>query len=239
MTPRPQENAWPIQAFFWLEWCCCGPQFSSVLLGELVAFLIFRILDTPQPDNPQSRHPERSASQIYCLTEGLWRAVEGTPRMLVWPMLLTAFRPPKLCKESKSRNLRPERSAVERPAVSSFFFTWALDPQPDLRTYSHPLDGLGSSEYWAVHDINFFSENPVGPYLTNPDKKGDGWLAIAFLSGRLRDDLLFSSGKPIPRRFLVTVATNPCINSAEIGQSVTESESRPCRGVEGLYAGAG
>src|ERR1700677_1071667 len=26
---------------------------------------------------PQGRHPERSASQTYRLTEGLWRAVEG------------------------------------------------------------------------------------------------------------------------------------------------------------------
>src|ERR1700691_6606806 len=40
---------------------------------------------------PQGRHPERSASQIYRLTEGFWRAIEepvpsvaeGTPTMLV------------------------------------------------------------------------------------------------------------------------------------------------------------
>jgi hypothetical protein len=53
---------------------------SANLLGD-----VFR------QNSPQNRHPERSASRIYCLTEGLWRAVEepvpsvaeGTPRMLV------------------------------------------------------------------------------------------------------------------------------------------------------------
>ena len=29
---------------------------------------------------PQSRHPERSASQVYWITEGLWREVEGPRR---------------------------------------------------------------------------------------------------------------------------------------------------------------
>jgi hypothetical protein len=40
---------------------------------------------------PQTRHPERSAAQIYRITDGLWREVEepvpsvaeGTPAMLV------------------------------------------------------------------------------------------------------------------------------------------------------------
>jgi hypothetical protein len=51
---------------------------------------------------PQSRHPERSAARIYRVTDGLWRGVEepvlsvaeGTPAMLILPMLFGAFPPP-------------------------------------------------------------------------------------------------------------------------------------------------
>jgi hypothetical protein len=53
---------------------------------------------------PQNRHPERSASQIGCVTQRLWRGVEepvlslaeGTSAVLLLPMLLGAFRPPKV-----------------------------------------------------------------------------------------------------------------------------------------------
>jgi hypothetical protein len=52
---------------------------------------------------PQTRHPERSASQIVHVTQLLWRGVEepvprvaeGTSAVLISPMLLGAFRPPK------------------------------------------------------------------------------------------------------------------------------------------------
>jgi hypothetical protein len=52
----------------------------------------------------QNRHPERSASRIYRVTQRLWRGVEepvlsvaeGTSALLILPMLLGAFRPPKL-----------------------------------------------------------------------------------------------------------------------------------------------
>ena len=44
---------------------------------------------------PQNRHPERSASQIDRVPQRLGRGVEGTSAMLISPMLLGAFRPPK------------------------------------------------------------------------------------------------------------------------------------------------
>src|ERR1700722_15583038 len=52
---------------------------------------------------PQNRHSERSASQIYRVTqacgaeseEPVPSAAEGTPTVLILPILLGAFRPPK------------------------------------------------------------------------------------------------------------------------------------------------
>jgi hypothetical protein len=49
---------------------------------------------------PQGRHPERSASQIYRLTEGLWRAVEG-PRRRSLADALHSFPAAKIIKEIK------------------------------------------------------------------------------------------------------------------------------------------
>jgi hypothetical protein len=57
---------------------------------------------------PQNRHPERSASQIDCVTQRLWRGVEepvprvaeGTSAVLILPMLFGAFRPPKPDRKS-------------------------------------------------------------------------------------------------------------------------------------------
>jgi hypothetical protein len=40
---------------------------------------------------PQTRHPERSASRIYCLTEGLWRGVEGPRRCVIYPCCSELF----------------------------------------------------------------------------------------------------------------------------------------------------
>ena len=52
---------------------------------------------------PQNRHPERSASQIDCVTQCLWRGVEepvlsvaeGTSALLISPMPFGAFQPPR------------------------------------------------------------------------------------------------------------------------------------------------
>jgi hypothetical protein len=44
---------------------------------------------------PQKRHPERSASQIYRVTQRLVARSRRTPRVLISPMLFGAFRPPK------------------------------------------------------------------------------------------------------------------------------------------------
>ena len=53
-----------------------------------MTFLILRVLLRPTRLSfkpPQGSHPERSASQIYRLTEGLWRGVEGPRRCLIYP----------------------------------------------------------------------------------------------------------------------------------------------------------
>jgi hypothetical protein len=97
MTPSspPQENAWPIQAFFWLEWVGCDPDPPLVSLGEPVTFSIFRVFCMPNGmffDPKQIRHPERSAAQIYRITEGLC-AKSKDPGDICWQMLFQAFRP--------------------------------------------------------------------------------------------------------------------------------------------------
>ena len=40
---------------------------------------------------PQNRHPERSASQIDCVSQCLWRGVEGPRRCLFYPCCLELF----------------------------------------------------------------------------------------------------------------------------------------------------
>jgi hypothetical protein len=40
---------------------------------------------------PQKRHPERSASHIYCVTQRLWRGVEGPQRRLSYPCCTGLF----------------------------------------------------------------------------------------------------------------------------------------------------
>jgi hypothetical protein len=44
---------------------------------------------------PQNRHPERSASQIYRVTQRLVARSRRTPEMLILPMPFTPFQPPK------------------------------------------------------------------------------------------------------------------------------------------------
>ena len=47
------------------------------------------------PQLPQKRHPERSASRIYRVTQRLWARSRRTSRMLILALLLRAFQPPK------------------------------------------------------------------------------------------------------------------------------------------------
>jgi hypothetical protein len=54
---------------------------------------------------PQNRHPERSASRIYRLTEGLQRVVEG-PRGCLLADALHSFPATKTMREIKNHNLR-------------------------------------------------------------------------------------------------------------------------------------
>ena len=46
-------------------------------------------------NSPQKRHPERSASQIYRVTQRLMARSRRTPRVLIVPMPLGPFQPPK------------------------------------------------------------------------------------------------------------------------------------------------
>ncbi len=60
----------------------CLPRLA---VGEPVTFSIFSCFLHPTRCclvPPERRHPERSASQIYRTTEGLWRGVEGPRRCL-------------------------------------------------------------------------------------------------------------------------------------------------------------
>jgi hypothetical protein len=58
---------------------------------------------------PQKRHPERSTSQIYRVTQRLVARSRRTPRVLILPMLFGPFRPPK-----------PE-NRIASPAFELFF----------------------------------------------------------------------------------------------------------------------
>src|SRR5271163_2867791 len=53
-------------------------------------FVFFAHLTKCFQPPPQSRHPERSASHIYRITEGLWRGVEG-PRQCLLADALRSF----------------------------------------------------------------------------------------------------------------------------------------------------
>src|ERR1700677_3289769 len=50
---------------------------------------------------PQGRHPERSASQTYRLTEGLWRAVEG-PRGCHLTHAVRSFSSKRVCMAAEN-----------------------------------------------------------------------------------------------------------------------------------------
>ena len=67
---------------------------------------------------PQSRHPERSASQIYRVTQRSVARSRRTPAVLVLPMLLGVFRPPKpenrICC-SQVLGPRPQEKIVAGP----------------------------------------------------------------------------------------------------------------------------
>src|ERR1700722_14474490 len=92
-------------------------------LGEPVTFSILsrflhqtRCFQFP----PKKRHPERSASQIYRITDGfmarsrteLLGRHRGNPGDASWQMLFGAFRP-QTSREIKSHSLRPERNEGE------------------------------------------------------------------------------------------------------------------------------
>jgi hypothetical protein len=86
---------------------------------EVVTFLISLVFGTPHPDVfqelPQDRHPERSASRISCLTEGLQRVVEG-PRGCLLADALHSFPATKTMREIKKSQppSEAEGSAIPR-----------------------------------------------------------------------------------------------------------------------------
>jgi hypothetical protein len=61
--------------------------FSRQLKSEKVLFFI--------SNSPQKRHPERSASQTYRVAQRLTARSRRTPRVLILPVPLGAFQPPK------------------------------------------------------------------------------------------------------------------------------------------------
>src|SRR6266851_9580793 len=63
---------------------------------------------------PQDRHPERSASRIYRLTEGLQRVVEG-PRGCLLADALHSFPATKTMREIK-KSQPPREADLSRPA---------------------------------------------------------------------------------------------------------------------------
>jgi hypothetical protein len=75
----------------------------------------FSFFSTPQ----QNRHPERSAAQMYLITDGLWRAVgracpersRGNPGDACWPLRFEAFQPQTTGEIKKVTS--SERSAAQ------------------------------------------------------------------------------------------------------------------------------
>ncbi len=141
-----ESIGWPIQAVLWLEWAT-SPTGSFLKL-------------------PQDRHPacpglpwERSASQIYRLTKGSWRAVEepvpsiaeGTPRVLVSRRSSELSGHQNLKEIKKSQ---PPTGAKRSGGACGFFsyshedswrrtYTWAKPPSTHS---SMPVTKLLSSE---------------------------------------------------------------------------------------------
>src|SRR6202046_3732384 len=95
---------------------------------EPVTFSIFSRFCT-RPDIFQSprkrRHPERSASQIYRITQGFMARSRRTPAMLVG-RCSSELSGHRLQRKSKSHSLRPERTrischvALDRAACAPF-----------------------------------------------------------------------------------------------------------------------
>jgi hypothetical protein len=93
---------------------------------------------------PQNRHPERSASQIHCLTQRLWRGVEGPRRCLSYPWLSGAFRRPMpdhgICPEGTLK-ITQEQSWV----ISTSEMDYSRVGQPTWSTYYLPVQKPGSA----------------------------------------------------------------------------------------------
>src|ERR1700739_2945895 len=79
ITTATEALGGPFKPYFGLSGLGCLP--NNFVIRRGCDFFNRCGFDHIQPEDfsnlPQSRHPERSASQIYRLTEGLWRAVEG------------------------------------------------------------------------------------------------------------------------------------------------------------------
>jgi hypothetical protein len=96
---------------------------SAVRPGSRTKFSIPLVL-------PQNRHPERSASQIYRLTEGFWRGVEGPRRC--------SFHP---CRSELFDHRRPTTS-VRRYALDRHGQITVIIFRPQLCARSCGLGGL-------------------------------------------------------------------------------------------------
>jgi hypothetical protein len=111
----------PFKPSFGLSGLVADPDPPLVSLGQPVIFSIFRVFCIPNGIffNPkQNRHPERSAAQIYRITEGLC-AKSKDPGDVCWQMLFQAFRPQTSIEIEKVTTSDRRESEVERPAVSA------------------------------------------------------------------------------------------------------------------------
>jgi hypothetical protein len=89
---------------------------------------------------PQNRHPERSASQIYRVTQRLMARSRRTPKVLIFPMLFGPFRPPK-----------PENRIFRRHALDGHGYIFSctviiFHPQVCARSLNSEIDRANEVE---------------------------------------------------------------------------------------------
>jgi hypothetical protein len=116
---------------------------------------------------PQNRHPERSASQMDRVTQRLWRVAEepvlsgaeGTSAVLILPMLLAAFRPPKadnrICCDT---HLVVTAHLAMHAQASSHFFIGAPQHLPHRRNHI----GIVDAQISIAHHARIMVRNQRG-----------------------------------------------------------------------------
>ncbi len=107
-------------------------------------------------NSPQNRHPERSASQIYRVTQRLWVRSRRTSRMLILAMLLVPFRAPK-----------PENGIAQRRAYGAQQDAAVFVLGPWGKTVAQPLEAGGLRRLKSSEQQGQ-DEHPRGPSTAPP-----------------------------------------------------------------------